>query len=129
MTRQCHNLPAHVWTAPDERSLTAAEKNRRALVRRGLAIVVNQKTDVRLIRWARSEGLLVRIDRRTDWGNPYEMPQDGDRDEVCESFAIYLARKKSLLGRLGELRGKVLACWCHPLRCHGDHLARLANEL
>jgi len=27
-----------------------------------------------------------------------------------------------------ELKGKVLGCWCHPKECHGDVLARIANE-
>jgi Domain of unknown function (DUF4326) len=32
------------------------------------------------------------------------------------------------LARLPELcGGKVLLCWCHPLPCHGDLLAKLAN--
>jgi hypothetical protein len=71
--------------------------------------------------------LLVKVDRTTAWGNPFEMPGDGDRDEVCDSYEVYLSRKRSLLQRLPELKGKVLVCWCFPERCHGDHLAHLAN--
>jgi hypothetical protein len=26
------------------------------------------------------------------------------------------------------LKGKALGCWCHPLRCHGDILQRMADE-
>lgn len=28
----------------------------------------------------------------------------------------------------GELRGKVLGCWCAPKMCHGDVLAELAER-
>ena len=34
----------------------------------------------------------------------------------------YLPFKPSLLGRLGELRGKGLGCWCAPLACHAEAL-------
>jgi hypothetical protein len=27
-----------------------------------------------------------------------------------------------------ELKGKVLGCWCSPKACHGDILAKIANE-
>lgn len=76
-----------------------------------------------LIRWAEERGLYVRIDRRTEWGNPFELPADGDRDTVIRNYAEhYLPNKPSLLAKLGDLRGKVLGCWCAPEPCHGDVL-------
>lgn len=33
-----------------------------------------------------------------------------------------------LPNQLSELRGKRLGCYCKPLRCHGDFLAKLVNE-
>jgi Domain of unknown function (DUF4326) len=39
----------------------------------------------------------------------------------------HLPAHPELMGALGELRGKVLGCWCSPKPCHGDVLARLAN--
>jgi len=33
------------------------------------------------------------------------------------------------LAALPELRGKLLVCYCHPARCHGDELATRANAL
>jgi len=76
-----------------------------------------------LLRWAEENGLLVRIDRRTEWGNPFEIPGDGDRAEVISSYEQhYLPHKPSLLAKLGGLRGKVLVCWCSPEACHGDVL-------
>jgi hypothetical protein len=63
-----------------------------------------------------------------NWGNPFEMPGDGDRDTVCDYYALsYLPLRSSLLTEIHSLKGKVLACWCYPERCHGDYLAELAN--
>lgn len=107
---------------------------RREQVEAGWTVVASQRNvdgkqaDAALLAWADQRNLLVRIDRQTEWGNPFEMGPDGDRDTVCDAFAEhYLPHKPSLLRRLPSLRGKVLVCWCHPERCHGDHLAELAN--
>jgi hypothetical protein len=37
----------------------------------------------------------------------------------------HLPLRADLLGRLGELRGKALGCWCAPELCHADVLAKL----
>jgi hypothetical protein len=104
---------------------SASELERKAIVEAGGTVVANmhQETDRALLAWARSTGRFARIDRNSDWGNPYEMPDDGDRDTVCDSYEIFFPRKFSLHDRLDELRGKVLGCWCYPQRCHGDYLA------
>lgn len=113
----------------DEQGWTDDEKERRELIRNEYAVVANLKTDERLIRWAQFENKLVKIDRTSDWGNPFVMPGDGDRDIVCDSYAVYLSLKPSLLKKVPELKGKVLACWCYPERCHGDHIARLVADV
>jgi hypothetical protein len=88
-----------------------------------------KEIDAALIAWADQQGLVTMIDRTSDWGNPFEMGADGTRDEVCDNFAQhYMPHKPSLLKKLPTLRGRVLVCWCHPERCHGDHLAALANS-
>jgi hypothetical protein len=110
---------------------SASELERKAIVETGGTVVANmhQETDRALLAWARSTGRFARIDRNSDWGNPYEMPDDGDRDTVCDSYEIFFPRKFSLHNRLDELRGKVLGCWCYPQRCHGDYLtAKLEAE-
>ena len=71
----------------------------------------------------------VRIDRATKWGNPFMIGPDGDRDEVCDKHEAWIQTQPQLLAALGELKGKRLGCWCAPLRCHGDTLARLAEEV
>lgn len=95
----------------------------------GETVVVSMRAGyANLIRWAEESGLYVRIDRRTDWGNPFELPADGDRDAVIQSYAVhYIPFKPSLLSRLDTLRGKALGCWCAPERCHGDVLAELVE--
>lgn len=114
---------------------TQSQLDRKARVEQGLAVVASKREggdgrmlDAALIAWADQQGLMAEIGRNTDWGNPFEMPKDGDRDTVCDNFARhYLPHKPSLLKRLDNLKGKVLVCWCHPERCHGDHLAEMAN--
>lgn len=107
----------------DERDLLDALKN-------GETVVVSQRgAHDNLIGWAESAGLYVRIDRRSEWGNPFEFPADGDRGTVIRNYAShYLPCKPSLLGRFGELRGKALGCWCAPEPCHGDVLKAEAER-
>jgi len=107
------------------------ERERQAAVVAGKTVVANAQSDKNLICWAEREGLDVRIDRGTRYGNPFVMGEDGDRDEVCQAFVLhYLPHKPSIKSRLkpGELSAKVLICHCYPSRCHGDALADLANK-
>lgn len=109
---------------PEEVKWSDDEMKRRKIVEAGGTVVANMHSgkDEYLLRWARSTDRFVRIDRQSDWGNPFEIPGDGDRDAVCNSYEIFFPRKFSLHNRLDELRGKVLGCWCYPDRCHGDYL-------
>ena len=101
-----------------------SELDRKAIAEAGGTVVANmhQDSDRALLHWAKSTNRFTRIDRSSDWGNPFEMPADGNRDTVCDSYEIFFPRKFSLHNRLDELRGKVLGCWCYPQRCHGDYL-------
>jgi hypothetical protein len=108
------------------------ERDRQVQVQDGLTVVANAAADKNLICWAEREGLAVRIDRSTRYGNPFVLNEDGDRDEVCEAYERhYLVRKPSITERIdaGELTGKVLVCHCYPQRCHGDCLAAEANSV
>lgn len=70
----------------------------------------------------------VRIDRRSKWGNPFKIGQDGTREEVIAKFEAWLLQRPNLIALAKkELRGKDLLCWCAPLPCHGDVLLRIAN--
>lgn len=70
----------------------------------------------------------IRIDRKTKWGNPFHIGVDGTRDEVIQKYKDYIETQDHLIAALGELRGKKLGCWCKPRTCHGDILAKMANE-
>ena len=58
------------------------------------------------------------------FGNPFKVGRDGTREECIEKYRAYFYRrleeepefKKAVL----ELKGKVLGCFCVPLKCHGD---------
>jgi len=112
-------------------SVSRAEQLRRE-VEGGKAVVANLRTDRELITWAKATGKLVRIDRKSRWGNPYKLADQGndtERAEVCQRYeAEHLPAQPDLLDLIPTLRGKVLACWCSPAQCHGDTLARLANQ-
>lgn len=59
------------------------------------------------------------------WQNPYKLTAYGN--DVDKVLALYKAHVLNgpLHRQLHELRGKTLACWCHPARCHGDVLKEL----
>jgi cell pole-organizing protein PopZ len=108
------------------------ERDRQVEVENGFTVVANAAGDKNLIAWAERQGVAVRIDRSTRYGNPFILDEDGDRDEVCDAYERhYLVRKPSITSRIdaGELTGKVLICHCYPQRCHGDCLAAEANSV
>jgi hypothetical protein len=73
----------------------------------------------------------IKIDRTTKWGNPYIIGKDGNRNDVCDKYLIYISRQlKNGDISLKELQNaKRLGCWCKPLRCHGDELKNLIDNL
>jgi hypothetical protein len=116
----------------EERIFASWSDDERLLLKRlrdGETIVISQRDHhSNLAAWANSAGLVERVDRRSDWGNPFEMPGDGDREQVIASYRDhYLPYKPSLLRRVDELAGKALACWCAPAACHADILASLVS--
>lgn len=64
---------------------------------------------------------MVRIDRRTRWGNPFTVKESG-RDLAIALYREWVGVNPTFLE---PLRGKRLACWCAPLPCHGDVIAEL----
>jgi hypothetical protein len=119
-TRRSSDLSA--WSE-DERSLLKE-------LQEGHTIVVSfREHHANLVRWVQADGRLVSVDRRTEWGNPFEIPYDGDRETVIRNYEKhYLPYKPSLLSHVSELRGKALACWCAPEPCHADILKKKAEE-
>ena len=101
------------------------EKERKAKVEKGESVIANAQRDKNLIQWAERKGLAIRVDRSTEYGNPFIMGDDGTRDEVCDSYKNhYLPNKPSILKKLPSLCGKVLVCHCYPLRCHAESLIK-----
>lgn len=63
------------------------------------------------------------------YGNPFRIDKDTD-DARVDAIDMYLnwielPAQAHLLRGLDALRGKILCCWCHPRRCHGDVLIDL----
>jgi hypothetical protein len=114
----------------------SGEQHRRAWAESGLTVVANITKDRQLVSWAQDTDRSVYIGRNcrgwrdTGWANPFRpqthTPEEHDR--VIGLYARRLDEEPILLARLPELcGGKVLLCWCHPLPCHGDILAKRAN--
>lgn len=81
----------------------------------------------------RREKYDVYIGRPSKWGNPFVLAKaDGNKAEarlaVIAKYEAWLREQPDLMASLHELRGKTLGCWCAPKSCHGDVLARLAEE-
>ena len=70
----------------------------------------------------------VYIGRGSKWGNPYSIGVDGTREIVIAKYKRWLLNQPPLLNELGQLKGKVLGCWCKPLACHGDVLVELLER-
>ena len=70
----------------------------------------------------------VYIGRPSKWGNPFRIGPDGSRDEVIQKYRDWIGKQPELLKSLPELEGKKLGCFCKPLACHGDVLARLVEQ-
>lgn len=72
------------------------------------------------------------IDRRSPFGNPYQIGRDGDRKQVLEKYRAYFKWKIEdpwFRGQVHNLKGKILGCWCTPDECHGDVIIEYLNAL
>lgn len=63
------------------------------------------------------------------YGNPFIIGKDGDREEVCKKYKdwFYNPNQSQFRKDIINLKGKILACWCHPLSCHCDIIAEYLN--
>lgn len=80
----------------------------------------------------------IYIGRGSIWGNDWtHLPLDktkakyqvATRDEAIAAYERWLRKQPQLVRKLRTLKGKTLGCYCKPQACHGDILARLADEL
>jgi hypothetical protein len=61
------------------------------------------------------------------FANPFKIGPDGGRSDVIQRYRSWILGRPDLLGRLHELRGRPLACWCAPEACHADVIAALVD--
>ena len=56
--------------------------------------------------WLKDKGLLTEADRKTEWGNPFILDEDGDRETVVRLYEEhYLPFKPSLRDKLSGMEG------------------------
>ena len=94
----------------------------------GETVVINMNTHFHVLKYAKDKGIYKQIDRYSEFGNPFFLDSDGNRDQVCDGYIEYFKHKRSLHNKVADLKGKVLGCHCAPLRCHGDYLKQLADK-
>jgi hypothetical protein len=77
----------------------------------------------------------VDIGRNSKWGNPYSHEPKSyakyivaTRQEAVELHSYWILGQPHLIADLGELKGKVLGCFCLPKACHGEFLSILADN-
>lgn len=62
------------------------------------------------------------------YGNQWRVCARHSRDWVVDRFQKYVDEHPKFRQMIiRELRGKNLACWCSPKRCHADVLLKTAN--
>jgi hypothetical protein len=86
-----------------------------------------------------------RVDRASVIGNPFEMKDENQRNEVCDKYVVWFDEQikevrtgknekvKAYLSKLinayreyGQLR---LFCWCAPKRCHAETIKKYLLEV
>lgn len=87
----------------------------------------------------------IKVDRTTEWGNPFVVGKHGTQAECVDLFTKMLcgylcishgpsldaqrACLKHAVAHMGDLAGKNLACWCRAdAPCHADVLLQAANK-
>lgn len=126
------DIEAIVEEIRQERIFSTWTDDERGLLKRlrdGETIVVSLRAHTSLIAWATEAGLYERVDRKSAWGNPFVLPDDGTREEVIANYADhYLPHKPLLLSKIETLAGKALGCWCAPEACHADVLKEATEQ-
>jgi len=95
--------------------------------------------DLNKLAHCKKEKYDVYIGRPSKWGNPYTHIDDKQtlakfivptREAAIKAYEKWITEGDGmhLLNDLPELKGKILGCWCKPLACHGEVLARLARQ-
>ena len=69
----------------------------------------------------------IRVDRKTKWGNPFRIGNDGDREEVIKKHRRWLLERcaEGFFSRKEMAQfvsAGALWCWCAPQDCHAINL-------
>lgn len=78
------------------------------------------KTEIVNLRNSKYE---VYIGRGSEFGNPFQIGKDMDREKVIKFYKEWFefeCKDPEFVQKLMELKGKKLGCFCKPLACHGD---------
>ena len=85
-------------------------------------------------RAAVAAGRAVRVDRQTEWGNPFVLERNAGHEERIENIERYRDYLAAGIDsgrvdpeRLAALDGKKVACHCAPEDCHSEVLAAAAS--
>ena len=73
----------------------------------------------------------VYVDRPTIWVNPFKITKTCDRDCVIKKYKEWIIQPEQSWLRKKmrkELKNKILACFCNPLKCHAEIIAQIANR-
>lgn len=71
----------------------------------------------------------VYVGRPSMLGNPFHIGKDGSREEVIVKYEEYVRSRPDLIAYIKEYcRGKRIGCFCAPQSCHGDVIAKIADE-
>lgn len=81
--------------------------------------------------WRMPKGA-VYVGRPSEWGNPFKLWHETQREMVVRMYRRMLMHKEKAKYRAKirrELKGKTLACWCSLSKpCHADVLLEIANS-
>ena len=70
--------------------------------------------------------------RGSPYGNPYRIGEDGYRSQVIEKYKKYFYKRlknTDFKEKILYLKGKVLGCYCYPMKCHCDVIIEYLNNM
>ena len=89
-----------------------------------------EKYDIYIGRYNRDLGLEESI-----WANLFRFRKESDRHDSMLKHMESLKNNSFLLGKLKDLSGKILGCYCYSSttglgkECHGHNIIKLFNEI
>lgn len=89
----------------------------------------NSPQPTTVVNTSRNQAYDILITRPSCWGNPFHIGIDGTRQQVIDKYEEHVRADPAFVAKIkAELKGKRLGCCCKPKACHGDVLARIADE-